>query len=609
MMKEEAMFSKKLAVVVVLVMIAPIVLAACGPAPEPVVVKETSIVVETVVVEKEGEKVVEEVTKVVEVEKEVEVVVTATPEPEPTEPAKAELEGLWYPIGTEPPTLDIQLANDTTSHLIIKQCIEGLFQYRADGSFEPAAATGYTVSDDGLVYTINLREGTTWSDGVPVVGQHFVDGVIRLLDPATAAEYGWLIANEVKNAGAFNSGEIDDPSMVGIKALDDYTLEIQLEGPRSYFETILPFSVFEPVRLDIIEQYGDLWTEAGNYVCNGAYLLDSWEHEAEVVMVKNPDYWDADNVTIEKLTFPIIQESATAMALYENDELHTLGGSAGTGIPTEDLPRIMGDPVLSEQLKISPRPGVYYVGLNTQRPPTDNVLVRQALAAAIDRQTIIDNVIQMPWRRPMSCSTPPNILGHQEYGTCGWAFDLEKAKELLAEAGYPDGEGFPVLQFWFNRADFNEDVIEAVAAMWEGNLGISVELRTNEWAVYQDFLNACNDSKEDLAACEFNAYRMGWVMDYGDPQNQLQVLFDPRSPQQYTGWESARFEELIDQAGASFDIAEREAFYEEADKILCEEEAALIPIISYDNSALVKDGVTFEYPPFGGPAFKHWALP
>jgi len=590
--------TRKLAVLIVLIMIASMMLAACGPTPEPVVIKETSIVVETVEVEVEGEVVIQEVTVVAEVEK----VVTATPEPEVEKPA-VELEGLWYRIGTEPPTLDINLANDTTSHLIIKQCIEGLFQYRPGGTFDPAAATDYTVSDDGLVYTVNLRPGMVWSDGVPVVAQHFVDGVIRLLDPATAAEYAWLLAPEVKNGSAFNSGEIDDPSQVGIKALDDLTLEITLEGPRSYFETILPFSVFEPVRLDIVEQYGDQWTEPGNYVCNGPYLLESWEHEAELVLIKNPDYWDADNVSIEKITIPIITEDATSLALYENGELHV------SGYPSEDVPRITADPVLSEELRISPRPGVYYIGLNTQRPPTDNVLVRQALAAAIDRQSIIDNVIQMPWRQAMSCSTPPDVLAHQPYGTCGWAFDVDKAKDLLAEAGYPDGEGFPVLEMWFNRADFNEDVIEAVAAMWEQNLGISVELRTNEWAVYQDFLNACNDSKEALAACEFNAYRMGWVMDYGDPQNQLQVLFDPRSPQQYTGWDNARFVELIDLAGASFDTAEREALYMEADKILCEDEAVLIPLISYDNSILVKSGLTFEFPPFGGPAFKYWSLP
>jgi len=592
------MLNKKLAVLTVLVMIATVILAACGPTPEPVVIKETQVVIETVVVEKEGETVVQ----TVEVEKEVERVVTATPEPEPTEPPPKQLEGLWYPISTEPPTLDINTGTDTTSHLIIGQCIEGLYEYRSDGSFEPAGATGYTISDDGTVYTVTLREDAVWSDGEPVVAQHYVDSVIRLLDPATAAEYAWLMY-DIAGAEEFNTGETDDPSTVGIKALDDYTLEITLVGPRSYFETILPFSTFYPIRLDVVEQYGDQWTEPGNYVSNGPYLLDTWEHEAEVVLVKNPTYWDADNVTIEKVTFPIITEDATSLALYENGELHV------SGFPSEDVPRIVEDPVLSEELRISPRPGVYYIGLNTLRAPTDNVNVRKALAAAIDRQSIIDNVIQMPWRSPMSCTTPPNILGHQEYGTCGYAFDPEAAKQYLADAGYPDGEGFPVLQFWFNRADFNEDVIEAVAAMWEENLGIHVELRTNEWAVYLDYLDQCNNSKEDLAACEFNAYRMGWVMDYGDPQNQLEVVFAPKSTFQYTGWESERFEELLEQAGASFDTAEREKLYKEADQILCGEEAVIIPIISYDRSILVKDGVTFEFPPFGAPHFKHWALP
>jgi len=580
------MLSKKWYVLIAALVIGSALLAACAP-PEPEVVEVTKIV------EKEGETVVEE------------VVVTATPVPPEPEPPKVELDGLWFPIGTEPPTLDIQLATDTTSHLIIHQCIDGLFEYRGDGSIEPTGATGYDVSEDGLVYTISLRDDAAWSDGVPVVAQHYVDGVIRLLKPETAAEYAWLMY-DVEGAEAFNTGEIDDPELVGVKALDDYTLEVTLAAPTSYFETILPFSTFYPVRLDVIEEYGDLWTEPGNYLSNGAYLLDAWEHEAEVVLVKNPTYWNADAVTIEKITLPILQETATMLALYENDELHSSGD---VGLPSEEMPRIVEDPVLSEELRILPRPGVYYVGLNTLRAPTDDVLVRKALAAAIDREAIINNVVQRPWLSTLSCTTPPRILGHQDYGECGYAFDPEQAKAFLAEAGYPDGEGFPILSFWFNRADYNEDVIEAVAAMWEENLGINVELRTNEWAVYLDYLDACNNTKEDLAGCEFNAYRMGWVMDYGDPQNQLQVVFDPGSTFQYTGWESERFDELMDLAATEFDTDTREAYYMEADKLLCEDEVAIIPIHGYERNALVKEGVTYEFPPFGAPGFTHWALP
>ncbi len=585
------MFNKKWSVALAVVVVGSLILSACA---EPEVIERVEEVVVTEIVEKEGETIVEE------------VVVTATPEPPTPAPEPTQLEGLWYPIISEPPTLDMQLATDTTSHLIIHQCIDGLFEYRGDGSIEPRGATGYEISEDGLVYTISLREDGMWSDGVALTAQHYYDGIMRLLDPETAAEYAWLMY-DIEGAEAFNTGETDDPEAVGVKVIDDYTLEITLARPTSYFETVLPFSTFYPVRLDLIEEYGDQWTEAGNYVSTGPYLLEAWEHEAEVVLVKNPDYWDADNVAIEKITLPIIQEDATILALYENGELHV------GALPSEDIPRILEDPVLSEELRVLPRPGVYYVGLNTLREPTDNVLFRKALASAIDRKAIIENVVQRPWLTPLSCTTPPRILGYQEWGTCGYTFDPEQAmaylEEYMAEAGYDSVDEIPIVRFWFNRADYNEDVIEAAAAMWEEHLGITVELRTNEWAVYLDFLDACNNSKEELAACEFNAYRMGWVMDYGDPQNQLQVVFAPGSTFQYTGWESERFEELMDLAGGEFDTDTREEYYMEADTILCEEEVAIIPIHGYEINALVKTGVTFEYPPFGSPPLYHWELP
>jgi oligopeptide transport system substrate-binding protein len=600
------MFSrKKWMALLGLVLIVTMTLVACQ---KTVIVEKEVKVTSIVEVEKEVTKIVAgtPVVETVVEEKVVEVVVTATPEPEPTPVPKTALEGLWYPLGTEPPTLDIQLATDTTSHLIIHQCIEGLFEYRGDGSIEPTGATGYEVSEDGLVYTISLRKDAVWSDGVPVVAQHYVDGVIRLLKPETAAEYAWLMY-DIEGAEEFNTGETDDPSVVGIEAVDDFTVQVTLKAPTSYFDTVLPFSTFYPVRLDIVEMYGDQWTEPGNYVSNGAYLLDAWEHEAEVVLVKNPTYWNADNVQIAKITLPIIQETATWLALYENDEVHV------GAYPSEEVPRILEDPVLSEELIRLPRPGVYYVGVNTLREPTDNVLLRKALAAAVDRESIINNVVQRPWLTPLSCTTPPRIMGYQEYGTCGYAFDPEQALDFLgqymAEMGYASVDEIPILRFWFNRADYNEDVIEAVAAMWEENLGIDVELRTNEWAVYLDYLDQCNTSKEDLAACEFNAYRMGWVMDYGDPQNQLEIVFAPSSPFQYSGWENERFDELMELAGSEFDFDTREAYYFEADKILCEDEVAIIPIHGYELATLVKTGVTYEFPPFGSPPLYHWALP
>jgi oligopeptide transport system substrate-binding protein len=444
-----------------------------------------------------------------------------------------------------------------------------------------------------------LREDALWSDGVPVVAQHFVDGVIRLLEPETSAEYAWLMY-PLQGAEALNTGESDDPTTVGMRAVDDYTLEVTLEEPTAYFEMVLPFSTFYPVRLDAIKEHGDQWTEPGNYLSNGPYLLETWEHEAELGLARNPTYWDADNVGIDRITVPIIQERATELAMYESDQLHV------SGYPPEDLPRILEDPVLSQELRRSPQPGVYYIGLNTLRPPTDDVNVRRALASSIDRRAIVENVLNNPWRSPLSCTTPPGIMGYQEPGTCGYTFDPEAARGYLAAAGYPGGDGFPVLIVWFNRG--NEDILEAIAAMWSENLNIPVEIRTNEWAVYLDYLDECRKSAEELAECEFNTYRMGWVMDYGDPQNQLEVVFAPGSPMQYTGWQNERYDELMALASSEFDTATRQAYYKEADKILCEEAVAIIPIMGYERSVLVKKGVTFEYPPFGGPKFKHWDL-
>jgi oligopeptide transport system substrate-binding protein len=604
------MLNKKLAILTVVVMIAPLILSACGPTPAPIVIKETSVVVETVVVEKEGETVVQEATKIVE------KVVTATPEPTEAPPPPTQLEGLWYSITTEPPTLDIQVATDTTSHLIIDNCVRGLMQYDKDGNIVPAIGTDYEVSDDGLTYTIHLRQDAVWSDGVPVTAQQFVDGFVRLMDPATAAEYAWMMYS-VLNAEEFNTGQIDDPTQVGIAAPDDYTVVYTLKEPTSYFSAILAFATTYPVRLDVIEAHPDDWTEAGNYVSNGPYILDSWEHEKEVVLVKNPTYYDAENVKIEKVTLPIITERATEIALYENGELHV------SGYPSEDLPRIQADPVLSQELRRTPRPGIYYMGVNTSQPPTDNALVRKALASAIDRRGYLDNVTHETWREEATTTTPPGILGYQDK-QAGYDFNVEQAQAFMEEAGWclkegdsyrtncDTGEPFPTLQIYYNRDDYNSDVIEAVAVMWEENLNIPTNLNIQEWGVYLDYMDACNNSQEDFAKCDFNIYRMGWVMDYGDPQNQLEVVFAPNSTFQYTGWQwtggdlAAQYNDLLDQARVESDTEKRAALYEEADKILCEDEVAIIPLHYYDRTILVKPGIYFEFPNFGAPHFDLW---
>lgn len=389
-------------------------------------------------------------------------------------------------LNTEPPTLDVNAVTDTTSALILGQMMDALYKYDEHGKIQPAGAVSYEVSDDGLVYTIKLRQDAVWSDGEPVIAQHYVDGIVRLLEPETAAEYAWMM-HIVRGAKPFNAGETNDFSTLGVRAIDDYTLEITLEQAASYFDSILAFSTTYPVRLDLIEKHGSTWTEAGRFVGNGAYSLTEWAHHDHVIVEKNPGYWNADHVTIERIEFPIIVEDATALAAYERGELDYL-----SDYPGEELPRILEQ--MPDDFRREPWPGTYYIGLNVLRPPTDNANLRRALASAIDKRAIIDGVLEMPWRVAACGVLPPEIPGYQGCGSVGYEFGVQAAQAYLEAAMDEmdvDAPSVISVTLWFNEG--NEDMVEAVSEQWESNLGITVNVIVMEWAAYLDTLDACNN--------------------------------------------------------------------------------------------------------------------
>jgi len=397
------------------------------------------------------------------------------------------LDLLRVQLATEPPTLDINAATDTTSHAVLNQIMEGLYRYDGEGNIQPAGATSYEVSEDGLIYTVYLREDAVWSDGEPVVAQHYVDGILRLLDPETAAEYAYVMWY-LSGAEAYNTGETDDPSTVGVRAVDDYTLEMSLDSPQAFFDSILAFFTTWPVRLDIIEEYGDLWTEAGNFVGNGPYVLAEWVHDDHVTVEANPLYHDADMVNIPRVNFPIITEAATALAAYERGELDT------SGYPSEEQDRILAE--MPDDFLRLPRPGTYYLGLNTALEPTNNLNFRIALVSSVDRRSLIDAVLNMPWRTAACGTIPPEILGYQPCGEVGYDYNLDFALEHLAMAMEEMGvaeAGDISMQLWFNRG--NEDIIEAVEEQWETNLGVNVNVVNMEWGVYLDTLQSCRGAE------------------------------------------------------------------------------------------------------------------
>ena len=383
-----------------------------------------------------------------------------------------------YQVGAAIPTLDIQKATDTTSHYVIAQMIDHPYKFNVDSTISPLAATGFDVSEDGTVFTVYLREDAFWSDGVPVTAQHFVDGVKRLLSPDMANDYAYVMFDLVGSAD-YNAGDVD--TLDSIVALDDYTFEFTLSEPRSYFDSILAFFTFDPVRMDVIEANPDTWTQPGVSVSNGAYVLVEHNPGENLVLEKNPFYWDADNVTIERIEIPVIDEDATALAAFEAGETDV------STFPTEDTPRLVD---LPEFVRL-PRPGTYYMGVNTTAQHTNNVTFRKALAKAIDKETIVNNVLEMPWRLPANGVIPPEIFGYT--ADVGFPYDPEGAvallEEYMAEAGIEDA-GDIVVELWYNKG--NEDILDAVQAMWEDILDLDVRIVTIEWASYLETLEECN---------------------------------------------------------------------------------------------------------------------
>jgi oligopeptide transport system substrate-binding protein len=565
-------------------------------------------------------------TRVVVETREVEktVVVTATPVPTPAYVSRINSPAgtLTYPLNSEPPSLDPQEATDETSSLVVQQLYDGLFNLRGDGSTAPAAATGYETSSDGKVYTVTLRSGMTWSDGVPLTAQHYVDGVCRLLEPAVGNDYYYLLTEVAPISGAreFASGDIADCEKVGVKAVDNLTLQITLDRPVSFFPKLLAFQTFLPARLDLVragetiagtlpsEQGSGAIAQTAQLVSNGAYVLEEWAPGNRIVLKKNAAYWNADQVAIDRIDFKIVPQLADQLAQYEQGDLQV------SEFPAEDTPRIQADPGFAKELQVLVRPGTSYIGLNTQVTPTLDVNVRRAIASAIDRKALIDDVLKQPWHLTAQVLIPPDIPGYQGNDpSVGYRYDPEAAKRFLADAGYGPANPVPPVELWFNREGNNEAVFKAIGDMLE-QVGIPVRSTESGWNVYRKVLDACNlpnraGAVKTPAQCPYNAYRMGWVMDYADPSSMLDVVFSPKSAFQYTGWQSPEYEKLLADALAEQDAAKRVQLYREAEKILLNDVVAVVPLQYYDRTLLIKDGIVADYPPLGAPNLQYWQLP
>lgn len=495
------------------------------------------------------------------------------------QPAALPAKVLRFNIGSEFRSLDPQLIADTTSAAGAYQLFDGLVRF-GEGGVRPAVAQRWEVGDNGTRYTFFLRDGVTWSNGDPVTASDFVYAWTRGLDPATGSEYatqlyyikGGRALNQAKDAAAVEAAKQN----LGLQAIDAKTLQVTLESPAPYWIQLAATPTYFPVHRASVEASRDWAAQPANLVTNGPFKLQSWAPRQQAVFVKNPAYWNAASVKLDQLTVSFVEEQATALELFESGQLEMVQSP-----PPAELNRLRKEGRLQFQNTF----GTYYLLFNTRQRPFNDPRVRLALSMAIDRTSLVENVLRAG-QRPATGWVPYGARDENDREFRDSAGDLIKmdlpgAKRLLIEAGYPNGQGLPATELIYNTSEGHRAVAEAVIEMWRQNLGITSVRATNlEWKVLLD----------RAAKGDFNILRTAWTGDYLDPMTFLEV-FTTGNGQNSGRYSNRRYDELVAQARSTEDQRVRMPAMREAEALLMSE-MPLVPIYFYTMPYLLSPRVT-----------------
>lgn len=477
--------------------------------------------------------------------------------------------------GSEPQDLDPQTTTGSVESLIQDALFEGLIAWHPDHTDPmPGAAERWEISEDGTVYTFYIRPGAKWSNGDPLTAHDFVFTYNRLFSPALSAPYAYM-HYVIRNAEAYTKGEITDFDQVGVKALDDKTLQITLRAPTPYFLRLIRDRSAYPVHPPTILKFGRIddrntkWTHTGNLVGNGPFMLEYWQTHRKVKTVRNPHYWDAENVRLNEIHFYPIEDMVTEERAFRTGQLHITKETPPERIEfyRENHPDIIQ---LADWL------GTYYYEFNTTEPPFDDVRVRQALAMSLDREQIVKYVCKAGNKAAYNL-TPIDTAGYTSRARI--EYNPGKARQLLAEAGYPDGEGFPATELLYNTHKGHMQLAEVVQQMWKEALNVEIQLLNMEWKTY---LAMKHEHKFDVA-------RASWIGDYIDPSTFLE-LFITDGGNNNAGWSHAEYDELLAKSGREMNPGKRNEYFQQAEEILMTE-VPIIPIYYYRNKALVQPSV------------------
>lgn len=480
----------------------------------------------------------------------------------------AEGKQLSVQVGPDPETIDPALNSAVDGGNMILHAFECLLTIDQDGQIAPGQAEEWGVSEDGLTWTFKLREGLKWSDGSDLTANDFVYSWKRVCDPNVAAPYAETVLGMVEGFDEAIEGNLD---ALAVTAVDDRTLEVKLSAPCTFFESLAAFATLSPVQEATVEANGDAWAvDASTYVSNGPFMVTEWVPGSYIIMSKNPNYWNADAVKLGSIKWNLIEDSNASYNAYQSGEVLMI-----KDVPTEEIPSLEGN----DEFYVEPIIGTYYISYNTQVEPLDNPLVRKALNLAIDRDYVANTLMQGTyspatnfvgpgWKDTDGSDFAENSNGGEPYMKA--EADIEGALAALEEAGYPNGEGLPVLHYSTNDAGYHKAVAEYLQQAWK-EIGVTLEVEIVEWSSFTPMRRSG----------DFEIARNGWVGDYADPSNILDLLYSTNGNNDGK-FNNADYDAAMDTARSTTDAAECSAALHQAEDVLMEE-AACCPLAYYND--------------------------
>ncbi len=483
-------------------------------------------------------------------------------------------------IGPNLETLDPALNSAVDGGNMILHTFECLLTVDEEGKLAPGQAESWETSEDGLTWTFHLRDGLKWSDGSDLTANDFVYSWQRVCDPNTAAPYAETVLSMVEGYEEAIAGDI---TKLNVVAVDDKTLEVHLSSACSYFGSLAAFATLSPVQQATIEANGDAWAvDASTYISNGSFYISEWVPGSYIMCTKNPNYWNADAVKLDAIKFNLIEDANASYSAYQTGEVLFI-----KDVPTEEIPSLEGNP----EFHVDPIIGTYYLSLNTQKAPFDDANVRKALSLAIDREYVAGTLMQGTYTAASNFMGPgwvdtdgsqfiDNANGGQPYiDIANHEANVEEAKRLLAEAGYPDGEGFPAITYSTNDAGYHKVVAEYLQQAW-AELGITLDVDIVEWASFTPMRRNG----------DYEASRNGWVGDYSDPSNMLDLLYSTNGNNDGK-FNNAEYDAAMDISRTTLDAAERSEALHKAEDILMDQ-AGCVPVAYYNDFWLQSSKIT-----------------